>query len=61
VDEMETCSSRYPQGVAHRLAQHNPTTVPIRPEIEAVWAAIDQEDNWQPFHDLLERIERSVV
>jgi serine/tyrosine/threonine adenylyltransferase len=60
-DEMGARSSRYPQGVAHRLAQHNPTTVLIRPEIEAVWQAIAQEDNWQPFQDLLSRIKRSVV
>jgi serine/tyrosine/threonine adenylyltransferase len=60
-DGMGARSSRYPQGVAHRLAQHNPTTVLIRPEIEAVWEAIAQEDNWQPFQDLLSRIKRSVV
>ena len=47
--------------IAHRLAQHNPTTVLIRPEIEAVWEAIAQEDNWQPFEDLLSRIKRSVI
>jgi serine/tyrosine/threonine adenylyltransferase len=46
--------------IAHRLAQHNPTTVLIRPEIETIWAAIDQEDNWQPFQDLLDRLRRSV-
>jgi serine/tyrosine/threonine adenylyltransferase len=49
------------EAIARRLAQHNPTTVLIRPEIEAVWAAIDQEDNWQPFQELLSRIRRSVV
>ena len=52
-DEMES--------IARRLAQHNPITVLIRPEIEAVWDAIAQEDNWQPFEDLLTRIKRSVV
>jgi serine/tyrosine/threonine adenylyltransferase len=51
-DEMEA--------IAQRLAQHNPTTVLVRPEIEAVWEAIAQEDNWQPFEDLLVRIRRSV-
>lgn len=48
VDEVEK--------MAHRLRQHNPTTVLLRPEIEAVWEPIDQEDNWAPFNDLVKRI-----
>lgn len=47
-DEMEQ--------VAQRLRQHNPTTVPVRPLIEAAWEPIVAEDNWQPFHDLLHQI-----
>jgi serine/tyrosine/threonine adenylyltransferase len=46
--------------VAQRLRQHNPTTVIIRPEIEAVWESIAQDDNWQPFYDLLHRIQQAV-
>jgi uncharacterized protein YdiU (UPF0061 family) len=46
--------------IDQRLRQHNPTTVILRPEIEAVWEPIAQEDNWQPFEQLLERIGRSV-
>lgn len=42
--------------IAQRLQQHNPTTVLIRPEIEAVWQPITEEDNWQPFYELLQRI-----
>ncbi|MFZ9738880.1 MAG: protein adenylyltransferase SelO [Prochlorotrichaceae cyanobacterium] len=42
--------------IPERLAQHNPLTALIRPEIETVWAAIDTEDNWQPFYDLIEKI-----
>jgi serine/tyrosine/threonine adenylyltransferase len=52
LDEMET--------IARRLRQHNPTTVLIRPEIEAVWEPIAQEDNWQPFYALLDRIWQAV-
>lgn len=48
-DEMEN--------VAQRLRQHNPTTPLLRPEIEAVWEAIATEDDWNPFHDLLKRLE----
>jgi uncharacterized protein YdiU (UPF0061 family) len=34
----------------------NPFVVPLRPEIEAIWEPITEEDNWQPFYDLLDRI-----
>ncbi len=47
--------------IAQRLSQHNPATVIIRPEIEAIWEPITQEDNWQPFYALLDRIRSSVV
>ena len=43
-----------------RLQQHNPETILLRFEIEAVWEAIAQADNWQPFNDLLERIGQAV-
>lgn len=46
--------------VAQRLRQHNPLTVIIRPEIEAIWHPIGQEDNWTPFYELLERIWNAV-
>ena len=46
--------------VAQRLRQHNPLTVIIRPEIEAVWEPIAQQDNWTPFYELLERIWTAV-
>lgn len=51
-DEMEA--------IARRLNRHNPTTVIIRPEIEAIWEPIAQDDNWQPFYDLLKQIRESV-
>jgi serine/tyrosine/threonine adenylyltransferase len=50
---------QYPESelpeIAERLRQHNPLTVPVRPEIERVWEAIATEDNWQPFYDLLKQ------
>ena len=49
------------KAIAHRLAQHNPTTVLIRPEIEAVWEAIATENNWQPFYRLIDRLRTAVV
>ena len=44
------------ESIAQRLVQHNPTTVIVRPEIEAVWEPITQLDDWQPFYELLDRI-----
>ncbi len=42
--------------IATRLATYNPYTVPVRPEIEAVWQKITDEDDWTDFYQLLERI-----
>ncbi|EKQ69611.1 hypothetical protein OsccyDRAFT_2249 [Leptolyngbyaceae cyanobacterium JSC-12] len=42
--------------VARRLETYNPLTVPIRPEIEAVWEKIVEEDDWTDFYKLLNTI-----
>jgi serine/tyrosine/threonine adenylyltransferase len=42
--------------VGDLLTRWNPVTVPLRPVIENVWEAIDQEDNWQPFYDLVAKL-----
>ncbi|MDX2228669.1 MAG: YdiU family protein [Leptolyngbyaceae cyanobacterium bins.349] len=39
-----------------RLQANNPLTVPVRPEIEAVWEQITTTDDWAGFDDLLDRI-----
>ncbi|MEP0800063.1 protein adenylyltransferase SelO [Funiculus sociatus] len=39
-----------------RLQRYNPKTVLLRPEIEAVWEKIDQEDNWELFYQLISRL-----
>lgn len=52
VEEIET--------VAQRLRQHNPTVALIRPQIEAIWEPIVEEDNWEPFQQLLAKIWSSV-
>ncbi|MBD3880269.1 YdiU family protein [Phormidium tenue FACHB-886] len=46
--------------IAQRLRQHNPTKALIRPEIEAVWEAITNEDNWQPFNELVKQLQTAV-
>jgi uncharacterized protein YdiU (UPF0061 family) len=43
--------------IAETLVHHNPKTVILRPVIEEVWEQIAQEDNWQPFYDLLKDIQ----
>ncbi len=43
------------------LRATNPMTVLLRPQIEAVWEPITTEDNWQPFYDLLEKIQNSMM
>ncbi|MBW4692660.1 MAG: YdiU family protein [Lyngbya sp. HA4199-MV5] len=43
--------------IATRLRTHNPTTTPLRPEIERVWDAIAQQDDWQSFYTLLQQIQ----
>lgn len=42
--------------IAARLHTHNPLTALLRPEIEAIWKLIVEDDNWSGFYDLLHRI-----
>jgi serine/tyrosine/threonine adenylyltransferase len=39
-----------------KMQSINPKVSLVRPQIEAVWSAIEQEDDWQPFADLLVKI-----
>lgn len=48
-DEMEKISDR--------LNFFNPKTVLLRPVIESVWEAISYDNNWQPFHELIQKIQ----
>lgn len=41
------------------LRATNPMTVPLRPQIEAIWEPITEEDNWEPFYQLLREIQRT--
>jgi uncharacterized protein YdiU (UPF0061 family) len=49
VEEMEQIQTHLPI--------HNPATALLRPEIETVWQAIAEEDNWTGFYDLLNRLQ----
>ncbi len=42
--------------IAARLAEYNPETILLRPEIERVWKRIDRDDDWQPFYELIARL-----
>lgn len=43
--------------IAKTLAVHNPKTVLSRPVIESIWEPITQDDNWQPFYELIKKIQ----
>jgi serine/tyrosine/threonine adenylyltransferase len=38
------------------LTQSNPQTILLRPQIEAIWEPITQDNNWEPFYELLAKI-----
>ncbi len=41
------------------MTRSNPQTVPLRPQIEAIWEPIDRDNDWEPFYALLGKI-RSI-
>lgn len=43
------------------LQTTNPKTVLLRPQVEAIWAPITEEDNWQPFYDLLKKVQNPTT
>ncbi len=43
--------------VGDRLKAANPKTALLRPVIEEVWNAIANDDNWQPFYELVQRLQ----
>lgn len=50
---LQTHPPKGDQTIPNCLKAYNPLRVILRPEIEAVWEQITQEDDWQPFNDLL--------
>ena len=43
--------------VGDRLNTHNPQTALLRPIIESVWQSISEENDWQPFNDLVSQLQ----
>jgi len=56
-----TCLNKLPQSemtkIRDRLTEKNPQTALLRPVIESIWQPIIEEDNWQPFYELIEKIQ----
>ncbi len=47
--------------VQNCLQRTNPRTVLLRPVIESVWAPITEADNWQPFYELLQEVQKPTA
>jgi uncharacterized protein YdiU (UPF0061 family) len=54
---LTNCDANEIEQIQQQLVRHNPQTVLVRPVIESIWEPIAQEDNWQPFYDLVKRIQ----
>lgn len=56
---LQNLSTSELDNLAARLRKENPEQGLSRPVIESVWESISVEDNWQPFYDLVKRINES--
>ena len=56
---LQTLSADDLDKMADRLRLSNPEQSLLRPTIEAVWEPIALEDNWQPFYELVKRLQDS--
>ncbi|BAZ43682.1 hypothetical protein NIES4102_06830 [Chondrocystis sp. NIES-4102] len=43
--------------ISDRLVLNNPSTALLKPLIESVWQAISEDNNWQPFNDLITQLQ----
>jgi uncharacterized protein YdiU (UPF0061 family) len=43
--------------VGNCLSDRNPATALLRPVIESIWQPIEQEDDWQPFYELVTKLQ----
>ncbi|MEM8719431.1 MAG: YdiU family protein [Cyanobacteria bacterium P01_G01_bin.39] len=46
--------------ISDRLKSYNPQTPLLRPLIESVWQSITSENNWQPFVDLVSKLQHKI-
>ena len=47
--------------VGDRLKLYNPQVLLLRPAIESVWQSISEENNWQPFYDLVSKFQTKIM
>jgi uncharacterized protein YdiU (UPF0061 family) len=43
--------------ISQSLAQYNPQANLLKPVIESIWEPIVEDDNWQPFYDLVKQFQ----
>ena len=43
--------------ISDRLSFHNPPTALLSPVVESVWQPINDENNWQPFNELVHKLQ----
>jgi len=43
--------------IKDRLSCHNPKTALLRPVIESIWQPIIEDDDWQPFYELVYKLQ----
>ncbi len=46
--------------VSDRLVNHNPPTALLRPLIDSVWQPITEENDWQPFSNLVNKLQHKM-
>ncbi len=54
---LQSLSLEEVQLISSRLQATNPQVTLLRPVIESIWQPITDDDNWQPFYDLLAQIQ----
>lgn len=54
---LDRISQQEIDSIGDRLQAHNPQTALLRPLIESVWRSISELDDWQPFYDLVGKLQ----
>ena len=54
---LDRISQQELDSIGDRLQAHNPQTALLRPLIESVWRSISELDDWQPFNDLVGKLQ----
>jgi serine/tyrosine/threonine adenylyltransferase len=55
---LQKISSELMTEIGDRLNKNNPKTALLRPAIESIWESISNEDDWQPFYDLVDSVQK---